>query len=101
MAKTSMINREVKRLRAVKKYAAKRAQLREKLRSLNLSIEERDELQRKFQALPRDASPTRLRRRCRLSGRSRGYYRKFDLGRNQLREAAMRGDVPGLVKASW
>ena len=101
MAKTSMVNREVKRLHAVNKYAAKRTHLKEQLRNPNLGMEERDGLQRKFQALPRDASPCRLRRRCRLSGRSRGNYRKFDLGRSKLREAAMRGDVPGLVKASW
>ena len=91
----------MKRLRTVKKYAVKRAQLKEKLRDPNLGIEERDELRRQFQSLPRDASPTRLRRRCRLSGRPHGFYRKFGLARNQLREAAMRGDVPGLVKASW
>ena len=101
MAKTSMINREIRRLRTVRKYSAKRAELKEKLRNPHLSIEERDELRRKFQSLPRDAGPTRMRSRCRLSGRSRGYYRKFGLGRNQLREAAMRGDIPGLVKASW
>lgn len=101
MAKTSMVYREVKRLRTVKKYAAKRAQMKERLRDPNLGVEERDELRRKLQSLPRDASPTRLRRRCRLSGRPHGYYRKFGLARNQLREAAMRGDVPGLVKASW
>ncbi|KAF0192913.1 MAG: small subunit ribosomal protein S14 [Gammaproteobacteria bacterium] len=101
MAKTSMVNREVKRLRTVRKYATRRADLKEKLRSPNLPVEERDELRRKFQSLPRDAGPTRMRSRCRITGRSRGYYRKFGLGRNQLREAAMRGDCPGLVKASW
>lgn len=101
MAKTSMINREVRRLKTVRKYAAKRAELKEKLRSADLSHEERDELRRKFQSLPRDAGPSRMRKRCRLSGRSHGYYRKFGLARNQLREAAMRGDIPGLVKASW
>lgn len=101
MAKTSMINREVKRLRTVRKYAGKRADLKEKLRSSNLSAEEREEARRQLQSLPRDAGPSRMRSRCRLSGRSRGYYRKFGLGRNQLREAAMRGDIPGLVKASW
>ncbi len=101
MAKTSMVNREVKRLRTVRKYATRRADLKEKLRNPNLPVEERDELRRKFQSLPRDAGPSRMRSRCRLSGRSHGYYRKFGLGRNQLREAAMRGDCPGLVKASW
>lgn len=101
MAKLSMIQREIKRTRTAQKYAAKRAELKEKLRDPRLPPEEREALRRKFQALPRDASPTRQRRRCRISGRSHGVYRKFGLGRNKLREAAMRGDVPGLVKASW
>ncbi len=101
MAKTSMVNREVKRLRTVKKYAAKRRELKELLRKQDLSPEEREEAWRKFHAMPRDASPSRMRNRCRLSGRPHGYYRKFGLARNKLREAAMRGDVPGLVKASW
>lgn len=101
MAKLSMLMREVKRERTIERFAAKRGDLKEKLRDPNLGQEERDNLRRQFQSLPRDASPTRLRRRCRLSGRSRGVYRKFGLDRNKLREAAMRGDVPGLVKASW
>lgn len=101
MAKKSMVNRELKRQRTVAKYAAKRAELKRKMLDMNLSDEERDEAQRKFHALPRDASPVRLRNRCNLTGRPHGYYRKFGLGRNKLREAAMRGDVPGLVKASW
>ena len=101
MAKTSMIYREVHRARTVKKYAAKRAELKKKLKDPNLSFEEKAELQRKFQSLPRNASPCRLRNRCGLSGRPHGVYRKFGLGRNKLREAAMRGDIPGLVKASW
>jgi small subunit ribosomal protein S14 len=101
MAKTSMVNREIRRQKTVNKYAAKRAELKRKLRDMNLSDEERQEAQRKFQALPRDASPCRMRNRCRLSGRPHGFYRKFGLGRNQLRKAAMQGDVPGLVKASW
>ncbi len=101
MAKLSMLMREVKRERTIERFAVKRGELKEKLRDPNLGQEERDTLRRQFQSLPRDASPTRLRRRCRLSGRSRGVYRKFGLGRNKLREAAMRGDVPGLVKASW
>ena len=101
MAKVSMVNREIKRLRTVQKYAAKRAELKAKLRDPSLSAEEREALWTKFHSLPRDASPCRLRRRCRISGRPHGYYRKFGLGRNKLREAAMRGDVPGLVKASW
>ena len=101
MAKKSMINRELKRMRTVQKYAAKRADLKERLRSTELSPEERSELQRKFQSLPRDASPVRVMNRCRLTGRPHGYYRKFGLSRNKLREATMRGDVPGLRKASW
>jgi len=101
MAKTSMVERELKRARTAQRFAAKRAELKTKLRDPNLSMEERDVLRRKFQSLPRDASPTRQRRRCRLSGRPHGVYRKFGLGRNKLRKAAMRGDVPGLVKASW
>lgn len=101
MAKLSMIQREIKRERTAQKYAAKRTELKQKLRDPNLPAEEHEALRRKFQALPRDASPIRQRRRCRMSGRSHGVYRKFGLGRNKLREAAMRGDVPGLVKASW
>ena len=101
MAKTSMIYRDVKRAKTVAKYAAKRAELKEKLRDPNLSDEKREELRKKFQALPRDASPCRIRNRCRVTGRPHGVYRKFGLGRNKLREAAMRGDIPGLVKASW
>lgn len=101
MAKLSMINREVKRLAAVKKYAAKRVELKAKIRDLSLSSEDRDTARSLYMALPRNASPTRMRNRCRVTGRSRGVYRKFGLGRNKLREAAMRGDIPGLVKASW
>lgn len=101
MAKMSMVNREVKRLRAVRKFADKRKALKNKLRDASLDAEERNQARRALQALPRDASPSRLQRRCRLSGRPHGYYRKFGLARNKLREAAMRGDVPGLVKSSW
>ena len=101
MAKTSMVQRELRRARTVERYSAKRAELKSKLRDPNLSMEEREALWRKFHALPRDASPTRMRRRCRISGRTHGVYRKFGLARNKLRKAAMRGDVPGLVKASW
>ena len=101
MAKSSMINRETKRLRLVKKYAAKRDELRAKTKNMTLSEEERKEARQKLNMLPRDSSPVRIRNRCSLTGRPHGYYRKFGLGRNKLREAAMRGDVPGLVKASW
>ena len=101
MAKRSMINRELKRKRLIKKYAAQRAELRTRVKNTSLGEEERDVARKKLSMLPRDSSPTRLRNRCSLTGRPRGYYRKFGLGRNKLREAAMRGDVPGLVKASW
>jgi len=101
MAKTSMVNRETRRLRTVQRYAAKRAELKRKLRDMSLSADEKEIARKQFQSLPRDASPTRLHNRCRLSGRPHGYYRKFGLARNKLRKAAMRGDVPGLVKASW
>ncbi len=101
MAKQSMINREAKRARAVERYAAKRAALKETMRDPATSDQQRREAQLKLQALPRDASPVRLHNRCRLTGRPHGFYRKFGLARNKLREAAMRGDVPGLRKASW
>jgi small subunit ribosomal protein S14 len=101
MAKTSIINRELKRARTVKKYAAKRAELKALLKNPDLSPEDREEAQKKFQSLPRNASPCRQRNRCRITGRPHGYYRKFGLSRTKLREAAMRGDIPGLVKASW
>lgn len=101
MAKLSMKNREVKRALTVRKYAAKRADLKKKLLDPKLSFEAREELQQKFQRLPRNASPCRKHNRCRITGRPHGYYRKFGLARNKLREAAMRGDIPGLVKASW
>ncbi len=101
MAKQSIINRELKRARTVAKYAVKRAELKAQLKDPNLSAEEKEEAQRKFQSLPRNASPCRQRNRCRETGRPHGYYRKFGLSRTKLREAAMRGDIPGLVKASW
>lgn len=101
MAKTSMIEREQKRARTVKKYAERRAELKATIKSASSSYEERIEAQQQLQALPRDASPTRQRNRCRVTGRPRGVYRKFGLGRNMLREAAMRGEIPGLVKSSW
>lgn len=101
MAKTSMIEREKKRARTVQKFAAKRAELKAIVNSKTASDEERWAAQQALQALPRDASPVRQRNRCRITGRPRGVYRKFGLGRNKLREATMRGDVPGLRKASW
>ncbi|MEM7209829.1 MAG: 30S ribosomal protein S14 [Pseudomonadota bacterium] len=101
MAKNSMVAREVKRAKLVKKFAAKRDALRATIKSANASYDEKMEAGAKLQALPRDSSPSRQRNRCRVSGRPHGYYRKFGLSRNKLREAAMRGDVPGLAKASW
>jgi len=101
MAKTSMIEREKKRAKARVKYAQKRAALKAIISNRSLPDEQRWDAQLKLQALPRDASPVRERRRCGVTGRPHGVYRKFGLGRNKLREAAMRGDVPGLVKASW
>lgn len=101
MAKTSMINREHKRTKLVAKYAKKRAALKARLKDPNLTDEEYELAYKQFHSLPRDSSPVRQRNRCRLTGRPHGYYRKFGLSRNKLREAAMRGDVPGLVKASW
>jgi len=96
-----MVNREVKRIRLVKKYAAKRIELKEIIKNMSLSEDERAVAREKLNKMPRDASPVRVRNRCSITGRPHGYYRKFGLGRNKLREAAMRGDVPGLVKASW
>ncbi|MBI4005776.1 MAG: 30S ribosomal protein S14 [Gammaproteobacteria bacterium] len=101
MAKSSMVNREIKRMRLVKKYAVKRKELKAKVKNMSLSEEERKEARKKLNMLPRDSNPARIRNRCNITGRPHGYYRKFGLGRNKLREAAMRGDIPGLVKASW
>jgi len=101
MAKTSMINRETKRAGLVKKYAVKRAELKKRIVDSGLSEEERSAASRALHAMPRDACPARMHNRCRVTGRPHGYYRKFGLARNKLREAAMRGDIPGLVKASW
>jgi len=101
MAKTSMKEREKKRQLTVAKYSKKRAELKAVIANVNASEEERWEAQMQLQKLPRNASPIRLRNRCGLTGRPHGFYRKFGLGRNKLREAAMRGDVPGLVKSSW
>jgi small subunit ribosomal protein S14 len=101
MAKKSMVERELKRAKTVAKYAAKRAQLKEVIANQSASEEERWEAQIALQKLPRNASPVRQQRRCQITGRPHGVYRKFGLCRNKLREAAMRGDVPGLVKSSW
>jgi small subunit ribosomal protein S14 len=101
MAKTSMIEREKKRAKLAAKFAVRRAALKTTIHNKNLSEEVRWDAQLKLQQLPRDSSLVRCRRRCGITGRPHGVYRKFGLGRNKLREAAMRGDVPGLVMASW
>ncbi|MEX0740281.1 MAG: 30S ribosomal protein S14 [Pseudohongiella sp.] len=101
MAKSSMIAREEKRTRTVAKFAKKRAAIKAVLADVNASDDEKWEAQIAFQKLPRDASPVRQRKRCRITGRPHGVYRKFGMCRHKLREAAMRGDVPGLTKASW
>lgn len=101
MAKVSTIEREKKREELIAKYAGKRAALKAIIQNPNSSDDERWDAQMKLQKMPRNSSPVRLRNRCQLTGRPHGYYRKFGLSRNKLREAAMRGDIPGLVKASW
>ncbi|WP_405240277.1 30S ribosomal protein S14 [Lentisalinibacter orientalis] len=101
MAKKSMVERERKRQKTVERYARKRAELKAIIASPGSSDEERRAAQAKLQALPRDASPVRLRNRCSITGRPHGYYRKFGLARNKLREATMKGEIPGLTKASW
>jgi small subunit ribosomal protein S14 len=101
MAKTSMVEREKRREKTVLKYAAKRAELKELIRSPRTSDDARAEAQRKLQLQPRDASQSRVRNRCALTGRPRGVYRKFGLARTKIREVANRGEIPGLVKASW
>jgi small subunit ribosomal protein S14 len=101
MAKTSMIEREIKRAKLAKRYANKRAELKAKIVDPNVGMEEKQEAVVALQKLPRDSAQTRQKNRCKLTGRPHGYYRKFGLGRNKLREATMRGDVPGLRKASW
>jgi small subunit ribosomal protein S14 len=101
MAKTSMVNREIKREKLAKRHGAKRDALKKIISSTTASYEEKMDAVVKLQKLPRDSSPCRQRNRCELSGRPRGVYRKFGLGRNMLRKATMNGDVPGLRKASW
>ncbi len=101
MAKKSMVLRDVKRKALVVKYAKKRAELKNRIVDMKLSEEERQAAQLLLQKLPRNSNPIRVRNRCYITGRSRGYYRKFGLGRSKLREMMMRGEVPGIVKASW
>ena len=101
MAKISVINRDLKRRVTVEKFAAKRAELKAAIANVKLSDDERSLARQKLQALPRNSSPVRLRNRCSLTGRPRGVFSKFGLGRIKLREYVMRGEVPGVVKASW
>lgn len=101
MAKKSMVNRETKREKLAKKYAAKREELKKIISSETASYDEKMDAATRLQKLPRDSSPSRQTTRCALTGRPRAVYAKFGLGRNKLREATMRGDVPGLRKASW
>jgi small subunit ribosomal protein S14 len=101
MAKLALVNRDAKRRKMVAKFAARRAEIFATLNNTKSSDEERAEARAKLQALPRDSSPVRVRNRCSLTGRPRGVYRKFGLGRSKLREFAMRGDIPGVTKASW
>lgn len=101
MAKTNMVQREIRRAKIVKKYAAKRAELRETIRSPKSTPDERAAAQVALQKQPRDASASRHRNRCSITGRSRGVYRKFGLARVKIRETAVRGEIPGLTKASW
>lgn len=101
MAKLALINREEKRAKTVAKFAAKRAALIAQINDMKLSEEDRMAARLKLQQLPRNASPSRERRRCELTGRPRGVFRKFGLCRNKLRDLAFRGEVPGMIKASW
>ncbi|MGO9715346.1 MAG: 30S ribosomal protein S14 [Steroidobacteraceae bacterium] len=101
MAKTNMLMREKRRLKVAKKFAARRAELKELIRDPKTSHEEREKAQIELQQQPRDAAATRKRNRCSITGRSRGVYRKFGLARTKLREAANKGEIPGLSKASW
>jgi small subunit ribosomal protein S14 len=101
MAKLAVVNRDKKRRKTVAKYAARRAALLSTINDSKRSDEDRQEARDKFQQLPRNSSPVRLRNRCSLTGRPRGVFRKFGLARNKLREIALRGEIPGLIKASW
>jgi small subunit ribosomal protein S14 len=101
MAKKSMLMRQRHREKAVKRFATKRAELKELIRDPKTSEDDRQEAQKKLQTLPRDSNPIRLRNRCALTGRPHGYYRKFGLSRTKLRETTMRGEIPGVRKASW
>ena len=101
MAKTSQVLRDQRRIKMIKKYAERRAALRKKLQDPNVSIDDKLEAQKKFAKLPRNSCPTRLKRRCRITGRSRAYYRKFGISRIALRDLALKGQLPGVRKSSW
>lgn len=101
MAKTSMINREIKRQKLANRYAKKRAQLKEIISSQSADFDDKAAAVEALSKLPRDSSPARQRTRCAITGRPRGVYKKFGLARNKLRESAMNGEIPGLKKASW
>jgi small subunit ribosomal protein S14 len=101
MAKLALVNRDKKRRKTVKKFSARRKALMDIVNNQSISLEDRYEARLKLQKLPRDASPVRLRNRCALTGRPRGVFRKFGLARGKLRDIAMRGEIPGVIKASW
>jgi len=101
MAKLAVINRNAKRIATVKKYAARRALLQAIIQDPKATDDAREEARLKIQSFPRDASPVRVRNRCAITGRPRGTFRKFGLARNKIREIAMRGEIPGMIKASW
>ncbi len=101
MAKKSMINKNAKRIKTVQRFAAKRQELKSIIRDPRATDEQKLAAQMQLQQMPRDASPVRVRNRCAISGRAHGVYSRFGLGRNMLREATMRGEIPGLSKASW
>ena len=101
MSKVALTNRDLKRRKTVKKFATRRAELMAIIGNQKISPEDRYEARLRLQKLPRDANPVRLRNRCALTGRPRGVYRKFGLGRSKLRDIAMRGEIPGVIKASW
>ena len=101
MTRKALVQRELKRVKTVERFAQKRAVLKKIINDSNATYEEKNEARKKLQKLPRNASPARLRNRCAISGRPKGFYRKFGLGRNKLREEAMKGNIPGLHKASW
>ena len=101
MTRKALVQRELKRVKTVERFAQKRAALKKIINDSTASYEEKNDARVKLQKMPRDASPSRLRNRCAISGRPKGFYRKFGLGRNKLREEAMKGNIPGLHKASW